>query len=75
MSVSPGVSLDGSNCNPTGELGRSNFEGFQFFATPDERSGIVANPGVVENQDLERRDRRVGIRGEEGLQIRGPKVG
>jgi len=39
--------------NPTGELGRSNPEGFQLFATPDVWSGIVADPGVVEDQDLE----------------------
>jgi len=55
------------NRNPTGELGRSNPEGFQPFATPNVWSGIVADPGVVEDQDLEWRGRGVGCRWEEAL--------
>lgn len=41
------------NRNRTRELGRSNPKGFQISATPDERSGIVTDTSVVEDQDLE----------------------
>lgn len=41
------------NCNRTGELGRSNFEGIQFLATPDEWGSAIVDASVVEDQDPE----------------------
>lgn len=55
MAVSAELGHDELNCKRTGELGRSDFEGFQFLATPDIWSSIIADTGVVEDQDLERR--------------------
>jgi len=51
--VSAEIDREGSNRDRTGELGRSDSEGFQFFAAPDERSSIIVDTGVVEDQDLE----------------------
>jgi len=55
MVVSADLNRDRVNYNRTGELGRSEFEGFQSLATPNVRSGIIANTGIVEDQHLERR--------------------
>jgi len=67
--------LDDNKDTARGELCGRNSEGFQFFATPDEWSGIVTDTSVVEDQDLEWRDRRIVFRREEGIQIGGLEVG
>ena len=65
MVVSAGIDRSRLNHNRTGELGRSNSEGFQFLTTPDGGSGIVADTSIIKDKDLEWRYRRVGFKGEE----------
>ena len=55
MVVRAELGHDKLNCDRTGELSRSNFEGFQLLATPNVWSSVIADTGVVEDQDLERR--------------------
>ena len=51
MVVSVGVYHEKTTC--TRELSRSSPERFQLFATSDERSSVVANTSVIEDQDLQ----------------------
>ena len=55
MVVSTGVDFEVPSWEPTCELRGSHPQGFQFIATPDERSSLVSDTSVVEDQNLERR--------------------
>ena len=51
MVVSVGMYYENMTC--TRELRRSSPERFQLFTTSDERSSVVANTSVIEDQDLQ----------------------